>query len=154
MKKSKEELAGDIALSLGMLSQLYTTRMNKLLSEHGFTLSQFSVLSHCIRQSEENWTISRLAKVMELNQPGITKIVQKLLSRGLLSAEKDESDSRRKYLQVTPEGLAELQSIYKSLAPDVTAWFTEWDSKMMENFNQHLARLSTWLDKNRDVVGE
>jgi len=91
---------------------------------------------------------------MELNQPGITKIVQKLLSRGLLSAEKDESDSRRKYLQVTPEGLAELQSIYKSLAPDVTAWFTEWDSKMMENFNQHLARLSTWLDKNRDVVGE
>ena len=51
MKKSKEELAGDIALSLGILSQLYTTRMNKLLSEHGFPLSQFSVLSHCIRQS-------------------------------------------------------------------------------------------------------
>ena len=154
MKKSKEELAGDIALSLGILSQLYTTRMNKLLSEHGFTLSQFSVLSHCIRQSDEKWTISRLAKVMELNQPGITKIVQKLLGRGHLSAEKDESDSRRKYIQVTPSGLAELQSVYKSLAPDVTAWFREWDAKKMTDFDEHMKELNSWLDKNRDIFGE
>ena len=154
MTKSKEELAGDIALSLGILSQLYTTRMNKLLSEHGFTLSQFSVLSHCIRQSNEHWTISRLAKVMELNQPGITKIVQKLLGRGLLVATKDEKDSRRKYLEVTPEGLTELQSVYKSLAPDVTVWFTEWDAQRMTEFNERLKELNAWLDKNRDIFWE
>ena len=91
---------------------------------------------------------------MELNQPGITKIVQKLLNRGLLSAEKDESDSRRKYIQVTQSGLAELQSVYKSLGPDVTAWFTQWDAQTMIDFNERLGVLNAWLDKNRDIFGQ
>ena len=154
MSKKKEELAGDIALSLGILSQLYTTRMNKLLSEHGFTLSQFSVLSHCSRHSSESWTISSLAKIMEINQPGITKIVQKLLGKELLSVTKDEKDSRRKYLQITPAGLKELQSVYQKTEPDVSSWFAQWNSGTMEEFNGNLQRLSAWLGENRDAFGE
>ncbi len=145
MQNHKQEIAGNIATLLGITSHLYTARMNKLLSKYGFTLSQFSVLSHC----DESWTISRLAEVMEINQPGITKIVQKLISEGFLNAKKDQSDSRRKHLVITPLGMEELQKIYKHLDADIEIWFAEWDLKSMELFSNQLQVLSTWLSQNR-----
>ena len=152
MTVHKQKLAGDIAVRLGIISQLYTTRMNKLLSKYGFTLSQISVLSHCSRDGGQSWTVSSLAEVMEINQPGITKIVQKLIDKGFLTVVKSEADSRKKYLQITAQGLDKLQAVYKEMEPDIDAWFDEWDFDAMKQFKSHLDTLNRWLDGNREGV--
>ena len=149
MQNDKQEIAGNLATLLGITSQLYTTRMNTLLDEYGFTLSQFSVLSHCAHYSDKQWTISKLAEIMEINQPGITKIVKKMVSSGFLYAQKDMTDSRRKHLQITPDGMEMLQKIYSQLSADIDRWFAEWSLENMGLFSNQLEMLNTWLDQNR-----
>jgi DNA-binding MarR family transcriptional regulator len=142
-------LSGQLATLLGITSQMYISRMNSLLEPHGLSLSQFSVLSHCSRHADQSWTVSRLAEVMEINQPGITKIVQKLLARDLLTALADPDDARKKHLQITPAGVAELQAIYAALAEDVESWFAGWSQPGMEDFRASLQSLIAWFDSHR-----
>jgi DNA-binding MarR family transcriptional regulator len=142
-------LSGQLATLLGIASQMYTSRMNTLLEPHGLSLSQLSVLSHCSRHADQSWTVSRLAEVMEINQPGITKIVQKLLARDLLTALADPDDARKKHLHITPAGIAELQAIYGALAEDVESWFAGWTVPGMEDFKASLQSLIAWFDSHR-----
>jgi DNA-binding MarR family transcriptional regulator len=142
-------LSGQLATLLGIASQMYTSRMNALLEPHGLSLSQLSVLSHCARHADQSWTVSRLAEVMEINQPGITKIVQKLLARDLLAALADPDDARKKHLHITPAGVAEMQAIYRALTEDVEGWFAGWSLPGMEGFRTSLQSLIAWFDSHR-----
>ncbi|HEY1014040.1 MAG TPA: MarR family transcriptional regulator [Herpetosiphonaceae bacterium] len=142
-------LSGQLAILLGIASQLYTTRMTAQLEPHGLSLSQLAVLSHCARHPDQRWTVSGLATVMEINQPGITKIVQKLLGRALLHAQPDADDARKKHLQITPAGIDALQAVYEALDPDVEAWFRDWTVPNMEQFRASLETLIGWFDSHR-----
>jgi DNA-binding MarR family transcriptional regulator len=68
---------------LGIIQQLLTTRQNRLFAHRELNLSQFGLLNHFTHDPERNWTITELVEVMEMNQPGITKIASELLDKGL-----------------------------------------------------------------------
>ena len=138
-----------LATWLAIVSQLYTTRMTHHLNQHGFTITQFSVLNHLARHQHVQHTISDLTQAVEVNQPGATKIVKKLTGMGLLQSQKDTKDSRKKYVSITQAGLAMIQTVQQQLAPDVQAWFADWSSEEMDTFERQLQKLGIWLDSNR-----
>ena len=134
---------------LGIIQQLMTTRQNSLFAGRELSLSQFALLNHFSHEPERSWTVTELAEVMEMNQPGITKIVTVLLDKGLLQSTSDATDKRKRYLTISKKGLALCVETFQSLLPDISQVFSEWDEKSLKQFHKQLEKLMLWLDKHR-----
>ncbi|MCW8943728.1 MAG: MarR family winged helix-turn-helix transcriptional regulator [Sedimenticola sp.] len=137
---------------LGIVRQLITTREAKLFAGLELNPSQFGVLNHFTHSPEQTWTVTSLAKVMEMNQPGITKIVTVLLDKGLLESRADAADGRRRYLKITAQGLTLCKSIIKSLMPDVSYIFEDWEDVDLTKLEEKMEKLMHWLDTHRDDI--
>ena len=145
----REQTQVRMTVLLGIIQQLMTTRQNRLFEGRELTLSQFGVLNHFTHTPERSWTVTDLAEVMEMNQPGITKIVTVLVNQGLLLSTADESDKRKRYLKISTKGLMLCGDTFESLLPEISQVFGEWDDNSLGQFHQHLEALMSWLDANR-----
>lgn len=148
MNEPQRDLA-EIATLLGIVSQLYTTRMETLFNTQGFTLSQFALLTHLARSSKTVHTISDLTEAMEINQPGVSKIVQKLYEQGYLEVNTNKFDTRKREVRITTQGRNKLVQVGKAIYPDLATWFEDWKEGDKKSFASYLGTLAQWLDKNR-----
>lgn len=143
------QLIIQLATALGITSQLYTTRMSQLLSQHDLTIAQFNLLNHLLRLSHKEHTITELTAALEINQPGVTKIIKKMDQLGLVATTPSQTDSRKKLISITGAGAQTVQTIMQSIGPDILGWFESWESGELEDFTWHLQKLGKWLDENR-----
>lgn len=148
MNKKQEQIS-QLATALGIVNQLYTTRMNQLLGQHDLTIAQFGLLNHLLRSGSEAHTVSELTAALEINQPGVTKIIKKLSQLDLVSVQTSAADSRKKQIAITGAGAQAIQKVMMGLGPDVFQWFADWEEDEMGQFTQSLQRLGGWLDENR-----
>jgi DNA-binding MarR family transcriptional regulator len=135
---------------LGIIQQLMSTRQNRLFSDREITVSQFGVLNHFTHDAQRSWTITDLVNVMEMNQPGITKIVTVLLDKNFLQSKTDKIDKRKRHLTITRQGLAFCEDTFRSLLPEISQLFVEWNDSSLNQFHGHLEKLVLWLDDHRD----
>ncbi len=77
---SREQDEARLIVVMGIIQQLMTTRKNKIFASLDINVSQFGLLTHFTHNPTRSWTISELATVMEMNQPGITKLASALLA--------------------------------------------------------------------------
>jgi DNA-binding MarR family transcriptional regulator len=145
----REQTQVRMTILLGIIQQLMTTRQNRQFEDKELTLSQFGLLNHFTHEPDRPWTVTDLADVMEMNQPGITKIVTMLVNKSLLSSTPDELDKRKRYLKITPKGIELCNDTFKSLLPEISDVFGEWDDGSLKQFHQQLEKLTGWLDANR-----
>ena len=145
----REKIQVRMTVLLGIIQQLMTTRQNRLFEGRELTLSQFGVLNHFTHERDRSWTVTDLAAVMEMNQPGITKVVTVLVKKDLLSSKADSEDKRKRYLKITDKGLRLCGDTFKSLLPEISQVFSEWEDESLKQFHQHLEKLMNWLDSNR-----
>ncbi len=151
MSVQKIEMANKILISLGIINQLTNTLLSKKLAKYGLNPSQFDLLTHLMRHSDKPQTVSQLAQVMQMNQPGVTKVVNKLHQMKFINIEKGEHDGRKKWVSITPLGLTKVKEAYESLAPYLSKAFEEWDLEEMQLTNQKIDKLMLWLDDNREL---
>ncbi|MGB1252675.1 MAG: MarR family winged helix-turn-helix transcriptional regulator [Candidatus Promineifilaceae bacterium] len=142
-------LLPQIGTWLGIVNQLHSSRMTQLLGKHNFTIVQFALLNHLARQQDTPQTITDLTNALEVNQPGVTKIVQKLARLDLIVIEKDPKDSRKRLISISQRGRETLRAVMLELAPDYVACFAEWELDRLTEFLAQLQKLGTWLDNNR-----
>lgn len=138
-----------IGIHLGMVNQLYATRMQKMLRNHDLTSVQFALLNHLARHADNPQSISQLTKALEVNQPGVTKIVQKLEALGCLAITNDSADSRKKLLSITPVGFKLIADVMQQLAPDFQHMFSQWSETELADLLKQLQKLGGWLDQHR-----
>ena len=138
-----------VMVLLGIINQLMSTRFSKLFHDKPLNQSQFGVLNHFTHTPDRSWQISDLANVMEMNQPGITKIVTLLLDRKLLTATTDKNDKRKKHLTITAKGITLCQEMIQALLPDVSRTFAKWEDDELMDFSGQMEKLMQWLDNNR-----
>lgn len=148
MDKKQQQII-QLATAFGIASQLYSTRMNQLLSQHDLTIAQFGLLNHLLRLSHKEHTITELTAALEINQPGVTKIIKKLSQSGLVASKPSKTDSRKKLITLTQTGAQTVQTIMQTIGPDIMSWFDDWEFDELEAFTQHLQKLGRWLDENR-----
>ncbi len=134
---------------LGIIQQLLTTRQNRLFADRELNLSQFGLLNHFTHDPERSWTITELVEVMEMNQPGITKIATVLIDKGLLQSEPDKTDKRKRYLSISSKGMALCEDTFQSLLPEISHIFGDWQNQELEGFHTQLEKLMLWLDEHR-----
>ncbi len=141
---------GECATWLSIVSQLFATRMEKLLEPSGLTLGQFSILHHIIKPQLTGKTrISDIAKAVEVGQPAVTKAVVKFEKMGLVELHADEKDLRVKHVLVTHKGRALLEEIRYDMGPDLIDVLGRYTSEQLAGFKFMLSDLGKWLDQNR-----
>ncbi|MBU2510629.1 MarR family transcriptional regulator [bacterium] len=139
-----------IFILIGIINQLATTRLNRVLKELDLSMAQFNLLTHFSNNPERGWAVTRLAEVMEVNQPAMTKTTQRLLKKGFLRIVQEHADKRVKAFYVTETGLKSLHQAWEKLAPDVIKIVSEWQSKDLDHLRGLLERLKNQLDESRD----
>lgn len=146
-EKSRDKLTSDIGLLMAIASQLFTTRVGQVIGTTGLTYTQFSMLNHL--EVHPDASISDLAAAMEINQPGVSKVVQRLSDLTLVDVRPDPNDSRRKRVSLAAPGTEALKNARAALGVDGEAWFSDWSKDDLASFRNGLAQLTTWLDNNR-----
>lgn len=149
MTNNKNELAFKVMKSLEIINQLSTSKISKALLPLNLSYSQFSLLNHFSNDPEQEATVSQLANSMQMNQPGITKVVNKLTEMGLLDVRKDSQDARKKWVKINKMGLKKLSQAQSGVMNDITDCFTHWELDELENMLQHANKLQAWFDNNR-----
>lgn len=139
-----------IFILIGIINQLANTRLNRVLSELDLPLAQFTLLTHFSNNPERGGTVTRLAKVMEVNQPAMTKTTQRLLKKQFLRVELDQKDKRKKTYFVTDLGLKSLTKSWEKLSPDLAGLSAIWNQTDLQKLQGLLERLKTQLDEARD----
>lgn len=149
MECKKNKLANSLFISLGIVSQLTDAMLATKLSPFGISSSQFTILTHFLRHQDQAQTISELAKVMQMNQPGLTKVINKLHQMGMLDIEKDQFDGRKKWIRINAFGIETVQAAYASFMPVMDEIFAEWGENEMQQTLDKIDKLKVWLDENR-----
>ena len=143
-------LIADCSTWLSIVSKLFNTRMGVLLTPHGLTPAQFSILHHVTRpRLDGDHSISSIARSVEVEQPAVTKTIAKFQNLGLVQIAVHPTDKRAKLVKTTPEAHKLLGVIYQDIGPDLYTVFNSLDGTDIESFAGQLKTLGTWLDKNR-----
>lgn len=145
-----EQLIGECAMWLSITSQLFGTRMGKLLEPHGLTTGQFSILNHLANPKHAKGArISDIATAVEVNQPAVTKAIAKFQNMGLVTLIADSEDQRSKRARLTDSAHIRLQEIRQDLGSDLSEMLGEFNMEELQTLNTGLRRLGQWLDTNR-----
>ncbi|RKF17540.1 MarR family transcriptional regulator [Alginatibacterium sediminis] len=147
--ENRDQTEARLIMVMGIVQQLMDTRKNILFSGFEINVSQFGLLSHFSHTPSRSWTISELATVMEMNQPGITKLVSVLLDKGLLSAQLDSVDKRKRHLSITSRGVRLCGEIMVKLQPEITKTFSALQDQELQQMLTVNEKLMAWLDTNR-----
>jgi DNA-binding MarR family transcriptional regulator len=140
-------LGAKILTWIGIIDQLSTTRITRALAPLKLPYPQFVLLVHFSRRpAEEPQTVMRVASAMQQPQPGITKTIQKMLTKKLLRAAAAPDDARSKLLYLTPKGVETHAKAMASLVPVFRDLFEPWSEDDMKDLIEKLDRLKVWLD--------
>lgn len=134
-----------ILLWLGAAEQHLENRLNRLLKGAHVPLAQFVVLNHLASLPAEGWTVSRLASALDTGQPGISKILARLVAKGYVCIDLDSRDRRRKRHVLTAAGRVAHQDALRRVAPLTEELLADWDEAQIASLHALLYRLKTRL---------
>jgi DNA-binding MarR family transcriptional regulator len=135
---------------IGIANQLLTTHANQQLAVLDLPLAQFIMLNHFSHEPARGRTVGSIASAFQTPQPGVTKMLQRLVRKGLLEVRPDAADQRVKHHFVTEQGLAAHGAALARLMPAIDAAFADWLDRDVADLHALLFRLKTWLDAARD----
>jgi DNA-binding MarR family transcriptional regulator len=81
----------------------------ELAAEHGMTTRDYEVLLYLAQSPDRRLPMSALAESTMLTRSGITRLVDGLVSAGLIERASCPSDARVSYAQLTDEGYEKLR---------------------------------------------
>jgi len=79
-------------------------RMDKSLSQHNLTISQFRVLSYLWKHRSKKINQKMIHNFLEIKPSSLTKLIRILTQKGLIKKIADSEDSRNKIILLTEKG--------------------------------------------------
>lgn len=92
-----------------------------ILAEEDVTLQQFNVLRILRGAREEGLPTLEIGRRMVEQQPGVTRLVDRLIAKRLVTRERDTEDRRRVVCTIDPAGLELLGRVDRLLAERLAA---------------------------------
>jgi DNA-binding MarR family transcriptional regulator len=137
-------LQGRVTRELAVVQRLSQTRFNRALRPLGLSMTQVSVLARLT--GPDGATVGELAQGMEINQPGISKIVAGLTTQGAVRVASVQDDARRRLVHLTPTGRRLLDQARTALHPEASVIFGELDDAQLETLHALLVQVRERLD--------
>jgi MarR family transcriptional regulator, 2-MHQ and catechol-resistance regulon repressor len=113
--------------AMGLLAETFTGMQAKILpalTEAGLSATDFDVLLRLGRSPGERLRMTDLATQAALSTSGVTRVVDRLESRGLVRRETCASDRRGAYAALTGPGRDVLTGVVSTHIRDIDRWFT------------------------------
>ncbi|WP_434340941.1 MarR family winged helix-turn-helix transcriptional regulator [Motilimonas cestriensis] len=108
--------ASEIAVKIHRLHHFYLEELNSVIQPSQLTVAEFNVLMSLRRESApQQLTPKNIAKYLLFSSGGLTKIINKLISKGLIVDAPNPQDQRSKTLLLTHEGCSLVESLYYDL---------------------------------------
>lgn len=105
------------------------------------TLTEYDVLFNLYRQHERRARIRDLTPQLLLSQPSVSRLIERLALRGLVTRSGDPSDARGTMVALTEEGVA----VFRRVGVQHSAWIAERMSVLSPDELQLLTELTTKL---------
>ena len=115
MKERTEDIAVTLFGELFVADQLARNLVSRALPR-GMRLSQFSVLNHLARLSDER-TPAQLARAFHVTRGAMTNTLAKLEIAGHIHIRPDWDDARQKFVAISPSGRAARDMAVHAVAP-------------------------------------
>ena len=96
-------LSQEAVVALLRTASLVRRRFEALMQAHDITFQQFNVLRILRGAGEPLPTMEVAARMIE-PEPGITRLMERLVRRGLVHRARSDEDGRRLLCSITPEG--------------------------------------------------
>jgi DNA-binding MarR family transcriptional regulator len=114
--------------------------VSKQLKQYELTSQQYNILRILRGQHPQNATISLIAERMLDKSSNVTRIVDKLVAKKLVSRAKDPKDNRKVWIKITYKGLDLLQVIDAKMPPpqEVLNGLSEEEAKIINDFLDNL----------------
>ncbi len=138
----------DFGQSMGVAGHLYIDVTQQLLRPHDLTYPQFTVLLYLARRAEAA-RMSDIARAVTLTQSAATKVVQKFISAGLVTAGRDVSDARNRPILLTTKGEQKIGAVQAAFGPAFEQVFAGFSSDELKVATDILQRLIVGLDGAR-----
>jgi DNA-binding MarR family transcriptional regulator len=104
-------VAQEAGVALLRTTDLVRRRMTTVLQEEAVTLQQYNVLRILRGAGPEGLPTLEIAERMIEQAPGITRLLDRLESKGLVARERCPTDRRQVTCRIAPEGLALLSRL-------------------------------------------
>jgi DNA-binding MarR family transcriptional regulator len=134
---------------IGIINQLSTARLNKLLPD-GLHVSHFSVLNHLHRLGD-GVTPLKIANAFQVTKATMTHTIKVLSERGLVRLEPHETDGRSKLVFLTDEGRHFRENAIAQLGPSTARLMDLLDLEQMSEMLPKLQEIRKILDDNREL---
>ncbi len=106
------------------------------------SITEYDVLFNLYRQPEHEARIRDLNKHLLLTQPSVSRLIDRLVARGLVSKRRDPDDARGMIVQLTDEGIEVFRRVGSAHGRAITRRMSVLDS-------DELARLTELTSKLR-----
>lgn len=134
---------------IGIINQLSATKTRQYLEGTDVPPPQFVLLNHFSHNPTEGKTVSKIAWAMQQPQPGITKTLAKMVTKGFLEEQPNPEDGRSKILFVTPKGTAAHGEAKRRLISGLDGVFDDWQEQDKLQFFEYLDKLKIHFDDHR-----
>jgi DNA-binding MarR family transcriptional regulator len=120
-----------------------------LLRGAGLTASEYTTIMHLSEAPNRELRMSYLAKATGLSASRITRLVDDLQSRGLVTKTVSSADTRGNVARLTPSGMAKLKSAWPVHLASVRRSFIDCiDAAAVEPVARALAEVAAHLEDN------
>jgi DNA-binding MarR family transcriptional regulator len=134
----------EVLAAVALIEQRVGLALERMLP-HGRTAAQFTVLSH-LEGSATPLTPGMLAKAAGVTGGAMTGALHKLQAAGLVVATADAADGRRKWIGLTPEGLAAHRACVVAARAPREALRHAFAAREFEQALPFLRRLAAFLE--------
>lgn len=100
--KSREE---ELYLNLARTTEALNWKIVDLLKNHELTMAQYNALRILRGAGDAGLTCGKISERLITKDSDITRLVERLENRGLITRERDEQDRRHVIARITGEGL-------------------------------------------------
>lgn len=105
------------------------------------TLTEYDVLFNLYRQPDRRARIRDLTPQLLLSQPSVSRLIERLELRGLVSRSGDPSDARGTLVALTPQGV----DVFRRVGAQHSAWIAERMSVLTPDELAELTRITRKL---------
>ena len=139
-RKSRQTL-----IWLGSTQQRLVTRINRALKGAELPYAQVVVLTHLASLPGRAWTVTDLASALETGQPGVSKILRRLTTKGFVMIDSDPEDRRLKRHRLTAAGKTAHGEAFRRIAPEAENIFAGWQEDDIHALHALLYKLKSSL---------
>ena len=99
--RSAEDLSSSLGVNIARLFNAFDKAIRQEVMSYDLTAIEYNLLWHCL---EEEQTATELAQIMPIDGSRISRMVTRLVDRGLLRRRRSRDDRRIVMLSLTEEG--------------------------------------------------